>query len=506
VTRALILAGGGLKVAYQAGVLQVWLDEAGVEFDVYDAASGGVFNLALLCDGRSGTEIADTWRRTKPLDFFELNPRPWVSISRLERFRHNVLRPVWQIDWKRVRRSGLNATFNVYDYTAEKLRTFRPEEMTEDLLLAGVSLPIWFPPVEVDGHALIDSVFATDSNLEAAICAGADELWIIWTIPMRGRWRNWFVPEYFAMIENAAVWNLRDLLRRIRASNESIEKHGHGEFPHPVKCRILKARYVPLHYVLVFSQTRVQRAVELGVRDARRWCDKRAIPRPNTPREAEDTTELRFTETMRGAIGFGIDDPELAWKASAGAELAVRLTVEVGGVSSFLGDPQHEARLSGEVKSEVFGGTLPVERGTFNLFVEDTDGRRRMLYRVFFRDGAGHPLTLIGEKRVPQRPTRGPWTDTTTLYVRVLRGHVDADSDDDPQVVGAGVLRISASGFLRQLLTFRATDPARPGARAGGRLVARYFAFFVGTLAEEYARRSASIAAPRNELSQTKRK
>jgi predicted patatin/cPLA2 family phospholipase len=27
--RSLILAGGGLKVAFQAGVLQVWLDEAG---------------------------------------------------------------------------------------------------------------------------------------------------------------------------------------------------------------------------------------------------------------------------------------------------------------------------------------------------------------------------------------------------------------------------------------------------------------------------------------------
>ena len=38
--RALILAGG-LKVAYQAGVLQVWLDEAKLAFDDADGASGG---------------------------------------------------------------------------------------------------------------------------------------------------------------------------------------------------------------------------------------------------------------------------------------------------------------------------------------------------------------------------------------------------------------------------------------------------------------------------------
>ena len=60
--RALILAGGGVKVAFQAGVLQVWLDELDIEFDHVDAASGGVFNLAMMCQGYSGNEVADAWR------------------------------------------------------------------------------------------------------------------------------------------------------------------------------------------------------------------------------------------------------------------------------------------------------------------------------------------------------------------------------------------------------------------------------------------------------------
>src|ERR1700756_3323092 len=51
--RALILAGGGLKVAFQAGVLQVWLDEAGLTFDHADGASGGTFNLAMYCQHMS---------------------------------------------------------------------------------------------------------------------------------------------------------------------------------------------------------------------------------------------------------------------------------------------------------------------------------------------------------------------------------------------------------------------------------------------------------------------
>jgi predicted acylesterase/phospholipase RssA len=40
IRRSLILAGGGIKVAFQAGVLQVWLDEAGLKFDHVDGASG----------------------------------------------------------------------------------------------------------------------------------------------------------------------------------------------------------------------------------------------------------------------------------------------------------------------------------------------------------------------------------------------------------------------------------------------------------------------------------
>src|SRR2546425_2461375 len=67
--RSLILAGGGLKVAFQAGVLQVWLDEAGLTFDHADGASGGTFNLAMYCQGMSGREIADNWRNL-PVSLF----------------------------------------------------------------------------------------------------------------------------------------------------------------------------------------------------------------------------------------------------------------------------------------------------------------------------------------------------------------------------------------------------------------------------------------------------
>jgi len=39
-----------------------------------------------------------------------------------------------------------------------------------------------------------------------------------------------------------------------------------------------------------------------------------------------------------------------------------------------------------------------VERGVFNLFVDEGPADRHMLYRLWFADSVGHPLTLAGFK------------------------------------------------------------------------------------------------------------
>jgi predicted acylesterase/phospholipase RssA len=106
IKRSLILAGGGVKVAFQAGVLQVWLDEAGLTFDHADGASGGTFNLAMWCQGMTGTQIADAWRRTKPIegvshDAAQLTKLLWArSIFTLDGYRRSVF-PGWGLDWSK---------------------------------------------------------------------------------------------------------------------------------------------------------------------------------------------------------------------------------------------------------------------------------------------------------------------------------------------------------------------------------------------------------------------
>ena len=71
--RSLILAGGGMRVAYQAGVLQA-LFEAGLRFDHADGTSGGTMNLAMLFSGLSTQQMIERWRTLDPKHFIGLMP------------------------------------------------------------------------------------------------------------------------------------------------------------------------------------------------------------------------------------------------------------------------------------------------------------------------------------------------------------------------------------------------------------------------------------------------
>jgi predicted patatin/cPLA2 family phospholipase len=280
--RSLMLAGGGLKIAFQAGVLQVWLDEAGLEFDHGDGVSAACFNLAMWAQGMSGRRIADNWRELNPLSGVDVNWSLLVrlfyadSLFKLDAYRRKVF-PRWGLDCAKIRAGARDATFNVYNFSRHELRPVTAPELTEDFLVAAASLPLWFPPVRADGDTYIDAVFNTASNLEEAIRRGADELWVIWTTSRRGAWKSGFVGNFFGIFEATTNWAYKQMLRRIERSNEALARGEPGEFGRPIIVRELKAE-VPLHYLLNFSRRRIAAAVEMGVEAARAWCDEHQIP------------------------------------------------------------------------------------------------------------------------------------------------------------------------------------------------------------------------------------
>jgi hypothetical protein len=199
---------------------------------------------------------------------------------------------------------------------------------------------------------------------------------------------------------------------------------------------------------------------------------------------------VRFTEEMKGYITFGESDYERGAREGpkSGTRLMFHLTIELDDLDRFAADPRREAKAEGWVGCDALGGKLPVEKGDFNLFVDDEDpATKRMLYRLFFRDSVGHPVTLSGYKVVRNDPSADVWPDTTTLYTRVLQGHVSEADENGAQVVASGIIRISPLDFLKQLTTFRAGGPS-PISRAAA--LGRFGALFLGQLWQVYGRRA----------------
>lgn len=199
-----------------------------------------------------------------------------------------------------------------------------------------------------------------------------------------------------------------------------------------------------------------------------------------------EAVRVRFTEEMKGHIGFGAEDPEVGLEAGIadGTSFMFHLTIETDDIDRFYHEPEHEGTAEGWIGCDQLGGRLAVSHGVFNLFVDaGNPGEREMRYRLFLADGVGNPLTFVGVKRVKDHRGFDVWRDTSTLYSHVFQGHVTADDPSPAPIVAAGVLRILKRDFAKQVTTFRASGPSF---RARARGFAMFLGLFAGRLFDVY--------------------
>jgi cholesterol oxidase len=180
------------------------------------------------------------------------------------------------------------------------------------------------------------------------------------------------------------------------------------------------------------------------------------------------TYSLQFTEKMTGAFAFDETDYRASYDLGrkAGNSLLFRLTIAADDVDAFIADPQHSAAATGYIDSDALGGRFTVQDGAFDLFVDEGASIRHMLYRLYFADPTGRPLTLAGFKDVSPGPLTAVWPETSTLYIRILRGHIpvtDGGSGATEGLVGSGILKIPPADFAWQLTTFRVHGPTIAG-------------------------------------------
>ncbi|WP_395657258.1 patatin-like phospholipase family protein [Nocardioides sp.] len=385
--RALVLAGGGIRVAWQTGVVAA-LEEDGLTFDHGDGTSGGIFTLGMLLSGQRPDEMVRRWidldvRRfvsPLPLRSYLRSPTDWTAFGGAGGVRDAVL-PALGIDLARVRAAGpMTGTFNVCDFGRKRCVPIPHTEIDEDRLVAGVSLAGVMPAVEHDGRTWTDAVWIQDANLLESVRRGCDELWVLWCIGNTPRWGTGALEQYVHMIEMSATGALSaeldaiaDLNRR-RAGGEAVL--GSTD---PVTVHVIRPDLpIPLDPDLVVGRIDAETLIAMGYRDARRYlCSRSPAGTPLT----EDATRTparelgaRITLRATGSTDLG--------------PLAYTLVVEADDLAALRRTPGAEMRAVGTLRYPEQGLRL-LGRGTARLAGDGAGRRLEVRADVRLADGVG---------------------------------------------------------------------------------------------------------------------
>jgi predicted patatin/cPLA2 family phospholipase len=486
-TRALVLAGGGMRVAYQAGAIKALCD-AGLRFGHADGASGGTINLAALLSGVAPDDLCARWRTLPVKKFASLRPAAkYLHAANMRAFGDadgmvKYVYPGLGIDVDKIRAAtGINASFNVCRFDDKTVVPVPHTQLDQARLVAAASLPIFMPAVEAYGSTWTDAVWIKDANLLACVERGAKELWLVWCIGNTPVYRKGAFNQYVHMIEMSAIGALNWELSLIADINNRIARgetvYGHSQ---PIAVHIVQPEQpLPLDPDFYFGRIDAATLIDMGYRDARRAL---RTMQPSTldsgaTRMSEPGTGLSFRETMAGGFTLGATDPQAGVAGSTG--LSMHATIHIPDLNAFVSNPMHQSELTGHIDFEPFGQAIPAESGVFCLFSPSGDpALTYMVYELGFRH-ADKPYYLAGKKHVKVGGPWKLWGETTTLFTTLHEG-----TDSNGPIVGAGVLRLGVGELLKLLMTVHATNAATSGRAI--KTVWQFMRFFASQLMRTY--------------------
>jgi predicted acylesterase/phospholipase RssA len=492
--RALILAGGGMRVAYHAGVLRA-LAEAGLRFQHVDGTSGGIINTAMVLSGLTPTEMCERWRTFKVND--AVSPMPFHEYIHAEHLMAmcsadgiiDKMFPHLGIDVGKINAAvGMTGTFNVCNFTRKTNEAIAHDRVDLDLLIAGMSLPMFMPPVRKGEVFYTDSVWLKDANLTEAVRRGAEELWVLWIINNTPVYKPGFFNQYVHMIEMSANGSLIDEFESIAALNERI---GRGETPYghtrPIKLHLIRPQHeLPLDPALYLGQLDTAGLIDMGYADAKLYL--RELPDEGLPLTPEtlmmpaSKPGVSFRETMVGGFAMGETDPRTGERKGddAGTKLAIHCEIDIPDAYGFIADAQHFAAMRGHIDLPPLGTNIPATSGIFNLFSPSDNPRMKyMVYELGF-DLDGKSYYLAGKKEVRDDPGFDMWADITTCFMRLHAG-----PDASGPAIGAGVIYIKREQLISLIPTIHATNTSSKGESL--KVLADFGRFFMGEIWDTYA-------------------
>lgn len=332
--RSLVLAGGGMRVAWQAGVVKALADE-GLEFGHVDGTSGGILTTAMMLSGVTPDEMIRRWRHVNVRNFSSALPLrdylkgPWnlPALSDADGIV-NKLFPALGIDVPLIRTSSLEGSFNVANFTEKRSIALDSRDVDAELLAAGMSLPLFMTPLKRDGVTWTDAAWIRDANVTEALRRGAEEVWLVWCVGNSPYWGDGPLEQYVHMIEMSASGGLLFDFAIAEAAGRKFVLHV-----------VKPAHPLPLDPDFYLGRIDALTLMGMGYRDAVAYLSGRApdgVPADYTcTRMTDPPAGVRWTEKLSTSAA--------ASTASAGAVLTVWLPLEAGlpaSVTGFIENPQ----------------------------------------------------------------------------------------------------------------------------------------------------------------------
>ncbi len=489
--RSLILAGGGMRVAYQAGVIRALL-EAGLTFAHADGTSGGTINLAMLLSGLSPIEMCDRWRTLRVRDFVSFMPledylKAWDMPALGD--AKGIIRDVFPhlgIDVSKINGArGMKGTFNVCNYTRKTCEVIPHDQIDLDLLVAGVSLPIYMPPVQKGDCLYLDAVWIKDANLMEAVRRGSEELWVVWCIGNISEYKNGVFNQYVHMIEISANGNLFEEFTLINEINARI-REGETVYGHtrPIRLHLIKPEYpLPLDPDFYLGHIDAATLIDMGYADAKRYLrgmQSDGLPfQPEVTKMRYERLGITFRERMEGGFSLGETDPQIGAEKGAGSALTLHTAMSIHDLRTFMSDPDHAGVMNGHMSFAPWGQDLPAKGGVFNLFSPPENPALTLVKYELALEQNGQEYYLAGRKEIHRGATSDLWKDLTTLYVQLHQG-----PNATGPVVGGGILRVSATDFASMVSSIHVTNAQSMTEQA--QALGEFGRFFLGELWETY--------------------
>ncbi len=271
---AFVFAGGGSLGAIQVGMLRALL-AAGVRPDFVVGASVGAINASYFAGAPDAEGVARLGRIWSGLRRSDIFPLTLASAFGLLRHPGNLvdpsgLRRLIEANLPYPRLEDAQIPLNIMATNQQGQAVRLSSGPAAEAILASTAIPGVFPPVHIDGEALMDGAVAANTPMLLAAELGASRIIILPTgyacalkePPTRA------VGKALHAITLMITWQLMHELQRIR---EDIEVH-----IVPTLCPLA---------VSPFDFSAATELIERGAQSAKKWIEEGGLTRRARPQE-----------------------------------------------------------------------------------------------------------------------------------------------------------------------------------------------------------------------------